>query len=69
LKIIAHHHSPGRINTKNCAILYDADWLVNLKDEYDIGDRDKRSHIIDKVSRSGKALAGEIYLQKDRPLP
>ncbi len=69
-EIIAHHHSPGKINTKNFAILYDADWLVNLKDEYDIGDRDKLSHIIDKVflTRSGKDLAGEIYLQKGRPL-
>src|SRR4030042_5389096 len=25
-EIIAHHHSPGRIATKNFRILYDADW-------------------------------------------
>ena len=30
-EIIAHHHSPGKINTRNFKILYDADWLVNLK--------------------------------------
>ncbi len=63
-EIIAHHHSPGKINTQNFKILYDADWLVNLKDEYDIRDRDKLSNIIDKVflTPSGKALATEIYL-------
>ena len=32
-EIIGHHHSPGKINTTNFKILYDAEWLVNLKDE------------------------------------
>jgi HD superfamily phosphodiesterase len=32
-EIIAHHHSPGKIATRNFAVLYDADWLVNLRDE------------------------------------
>ncbi len=67
-EIIAHHHSPGKIVTKNFGILYDADWLVNLRDEYDIQDRNKLSNIIDKVflTQSGKALAREIYLQEDK---
>ncbi len=66
-QIIAHHHSPGKITTKNFGILYDADWLVNLRDEYDIQDRDKLAHIIDKVflTEGGKALAREVYLQKN----
>lgn len=65
--IIAHHHSPGKITTKNFAILYDADWLVNLKDEYDIRDRHKLSQTIERVflTRSGKARAREIYLQEN----
>ena len=65
-EIIAHHHSPGRINTQNFKILYDADWLVNLKDEYDIQDRNKLSRIIDKVflTQSGNTLAREVYLSK-----
>ena len=65
--IIAHHHSPGKITTRNFGILYDADWLVNLKDEYDIQDRDKMSGIIDKVflTRSGKALARQVYLKNE----
>ena len=66
-EIIAHHHSPGRINTRNFKILYDADWLVNLRDEYDIQDRGKLSNIIERVflTRSGKALARETYLQEE----
>ena len=67
-EIIAHHHSPGKITTKNFAVLYDADWMVNLRDEYNIRDRDKLSHIIEKLflTRSGKALAREVYLQEDK---
>jgi HD superfamily phosphodiesterase len=65
--IIAHHHSPGKITTRNFAILYDADWLVNLRDEYDIQDRDKLSNIIGKIflTQSGKDLARSIYLAGD----
>ena len=64
--IIAHHHSPGKITTQNFKILYDADWLVNLRDDYDIRDVDKLSKIIDRVflTRSGKSLARDIYLNK-----
>ena len=64
--IIAHHHSPGRITTKDFSVVYDADWLVNLKDEYDIRDQCKLNSIIENVflTRSGKALAREIYLQE-----
>ena len=67
-EIIAHHHSPGKIASKNFAIVYDADWLVNLRDEYDIQDRDKLSNIIDKLflTQSGKTLAREIYLPEDK---
>ena len=63
-EIIAHHHSPGKINTLNFKILYDADWLVNLGDEYDIKDRAKLAKIIERVflTESGKAMARAIYL-------
>ena len=66
-EIIAHHHSPGKIVTRNFGIVYDSDWLVNLRDEHDIQDRNKLSKIIDKVflTRSGKALAREIYLPEE----
>lgn len=66
-EIIAHHHSPGKITTLNFRILFDADWLVNLGDDFDIRDRNKLSHIIEKVflTASGKALAREIYISED----
>lgn len=62
--IIANHHSPGRITTKNFEIVYDADWLVNLRDEYDIRDHTKLKNIISNVflTESGRSLASEIYL-------
>lgn len=63
-EIIAHHHSPGKINTTNFKILFDADWLVNLRDEYDIKDKIKLETIIEKVflTDSGKTIAKEKYL-------
>jgi len=66
-EIIAHHHSPGKITTRNFGILYDADWLVNLRDEYDIQDRNKLSNIIERVflTDAGKTLAREMYLHND----
>lgn len=62
--IIAHHHSPGKVNTLNFKVLYDADWLVNLKDETDTKDKAKLAQIIEKVflTKTGKELARKIYL-------
>jgi len=62
--IIGNHHSPGRINTLNFKILYDADWQVNLYDEYDYQNKEKLSKIIDKIffTHSGKEMAKRIYL-------
>lgn len=64
-EIIAHHHSPGKINTQNFNILYDADWLVNLKDEVNIKDRAKLEEVINKVflTKAGKGIARRIYLK------
>lgn len=63
-EIIAHHHTPGKINSLNFKVLYDADWLVNLKDEVDTKDKTKLKKIIAKVflTEAGKALAEKIYL-------
>ena len=63
--IIGHHHSPGKINTVNFKVLYDADWLVNLGDEFDIRDKNKLASIIDTVflTASGRTLAREIYFK------
>jgi len=65
-EIIAHHHSPGKINTRNFKVLYDADWLVNLKDEVDTKDKTRLSKLINKVflTNRGKELAEKIYAFK-----
>lgn len=64
-EIIAHHHSPGKVNTQNFRILYDADWLVNLGDECDVSDKDKLGRVIDKVflTESGRRKAKQVYLE------
>lgn len=63
-QIIGHHHSPGKIDTKNFKILYDADWLVNLRDEVDVKDKAKLRKIINKIflTNTGKEFAKRIYL-------
>lgn len=67
-EIIGHHHSPGVITTLNFRILYDADWLVNLRDEYNISDKTRLSGVIDKLflTGGGKALARSVYLAEAR---
>lgn len=63
--IIAHHHSIGPMRSNsNFRILYDADWLVNLKDDYSIDDKDKLGRIIERafLTQTGKDLAKELYL-------
>lgn len=63
-QIIAHHHSPGKINTQNFKLLYDADWLVNLKEEVNTKDKTKLKKVIDKIflTNTAKDLAEKIYL-------
>ncbi|PUU87020.1 MAG: hypothetical protein CI947_2340, partial [Halanaerobium sp.] len=35
-EIIAHHHTPGKVSSNNFKLLYDADWLVNLPEVYNL---------------------------------
>ena len=64
--IIASHHSPGEINTLNFKIMWDADWLVNLEDEYDIKNKEKLEKVINKIflTKTGKNLGKSIYLNQ-----
>ena len=66
-QIISSHHSPGELNSLNFKILWDADWLVNLKDEYDIRDKKKLKNVIEKIffTESGKIKAREIYIKNE----
>ena len=62
--IIASHHSPGEIDTINFKILWDADWLVNLGDEYNIKNKKNLEKVINKIflTKTGKKIGKSIYL-------
>ncbi len=65
-EIIANHHSNRGIDTPEFKILWDADWLVNLPDEFpdlDIINLEKK---IDKIFKTpaGKLRATDIFLQR-----
>ncbi len=66
-EIIAHHHTPGKVQTLNFAILSDADWLVNLRDEYTVEDPARLRIVIDRVflTRSGRELATATFLSEE----
>jgi HD superfamily phosphodiesterase len=57
--IIAHHHTPGKIKTKDFEIVYDADSLVNSIDEIDEEQCVKIADKIDKIflTKWGRDLA------------
>lgn len=63
-QIIAHHHSPGAVNTQNFKVLCDADWLVNLKDVFEQKDKGKIEEVIGKVlfTKTAQEIARKIYL-------
>jgi HD superfamily phosphodiesterase len=65
--IIANHHSARNIrinDTTEFKIVWDADWLVNIPDEYPNLKQDKLSEIIYKVFKTekGRQLAMAKYL-------
>jgi len=63
-EIIAAHHSPGEVDTDNFRVIWDADWLVNLGDEFDLRDTPKIRGLIRSIfqTATGKAIAERIFL-------
>jgi HD superfamily phosphodiesterase len=63
-EIIGCHHSSGEIDTVNFKIIWDADWLVNLPDVYDVKDKVKLQEIISGtfMTKTGLRIAKELYL-------
>ena len=63
-EIIGCHHSRGEIDTVNFKIMWDADWLVNLPDVYDIKDKVKLQEIISEtfMTKAGLKIAEELYM-------
>lgn len=68
-EIIAHHHTPGKVSSNNFKLLYDADWLVNLPEVYDLINKTEAEieNLIDKVFLCdiGKELAQKEFLEKE----
>jgi len=62
-RIVGSHHSAGDIDTPEFRILWDADWLVNLSDEYADGDSERLRTIVAKVFRTemGGSLAEQLF--------
>ncbi len=58
-KIIAHHHNGRDIDTIEFRIIWDADWLVNIPDEYPNANKNKLKQLIERVfkTQTGKKLA------------
>lgn len=63
-QIIASHHSPGEVDTDNFRIIWDADWLVNLGDEFSLTDQEKTRELIQRIflTETGRSLAQREYL-------
>jgi hypothetical protein len=63
-EIISYHHSPGKIDTLNFKVLYDADSLVNLRDYVNLNDKDRVREKIDRLflTKTGKDIAQRVYL-------
>ncbi|MDP6636067.1 MAG: HD domain-containing protein [Phycisphaerae bacterium] len=66
-RIVANHHSARDIDTPEFRIIWDADWLVNIPDEYDTSDSKSMSELIDKVFKTpkGRTIAQELFLGKE----
>ncbi len=65
--IIAYHHAPGKINTQNFKVLYDADCLENIKEIIEKKSRNQLEKIINRMffTKSGKLLAIKLYLWQE----
>jgi len=63
--IISDHHSGKRMNTLEFRILWDADWLVNIPDEFDLSDTEKIARIIGRVFKTdtGRETAQRLFLK------
>ena len=70
--IVAHHHSPGVVDTRNFEVLYDADLLVNLSEKERKSTSEEISGLIDRsfLTETGKKIAlrelvgQEIYTRR-----
>ena len=62
-KIIANHHSTKDIDTLEFRIIWDADWLVNIPEDFPDKGKDVLQKLIDKVFKThrGHQIAVEFF--------
>jgi len=65
-RIIANHHSDKDIDTIEFKIIWDADWLVNIPDEFPDADNEKLSKLVNRIfkTQTGKDIAAKTLLKK-----
>lgn len=61
-EIIAHHHTPGIVDTMNFNILWDADLITNMKEEGTTINRQKIKKLF--KTNEGKKIAEREFLKK-----
>lgn len=65
-KIIANHHSAKDIDTTEFWIVRDADWLVNIPEDFPDTGKEKLQRIIDKTlkTKKGREIATQSFLNE-----
>ncbi len=63
-ELIAHHHTPGKIATTEFACLWDADFIVNLRNVAPKMESEKLRSLIEEkfMTTEGKRIARRIFL-------
>lgn len=63
-EIVANHHSDGGIDTPEFRAVWDADWIVNIGDDFADAGAEKIERLIERnfKTEAGKRLASEEYL-------
>ncbi len=67
-KIIANHHSAKNIDTLEFRIVWDADWLVNIPEEFPEADTKKLQELINNLfkTKHGRQIAMKMFIETDR---
>lgn len=65
-RIIASHHRAGDIDTPEFRIIWDADWIVNIPEEYNNSDKHETAALIERIFKTayGKAAALKKYVKQ-----
>jgi HD superfamily phosphodiesterase len=66
-RIVGSHHSGGDIDTAAFRVVWDADWLVNIPEEYGELEVGRLQALVEKVFRTeaGRRIAEALFLSSD----